>query len=122
MIVGYMYQTLTNQWQDQLDRAQVTARVGAIRAKELYSQDAAFDHYVVGDPDRPNDGSQRSGKDPGDEDDDDDEGSRILAVLRKHNNNRRRAAAELGISRVSLYKKLHKSGLFVRKIAAQPTQ
>ncbi len=47
--------------------------------------------------------------------DEHDEGSRILAVLRKHNNNRRRAAAELGISRVSLYKKLHKAGLFVRK-------
>jgi transcriptional regulator with PAS, ATPase and Fis domain len=45
----------------------------------------------------------------------DDEASRILAVLRKHNNNRRRAAAELGISRVSLYKKLHKTGLFTRK-------
>lgn len=45
----------------------------------------------------------------------DDEATRILAVLRKHNNNRRRAAAELGMSRVSLYKKLHKSGMFVRK-------
>jgi DNA-binding NtrC family response regulator len=44
-----------------------------------------------------------------------DEGARILAVLRKHNNNRRRAAAELGMSRVSLYKKLHKAGLFVPK-------
>lgn len=44
-----------------------------------------------------------------------DETARILAVLRKHNNNRRKAAAELGISRVSLYKKLHKSGTFVRK-------
>jgi len=44
-----------------------------------------------------------------------DETARILAVLRKHNNNRRQAAAELGMSRVSLYKKLHKSGAFVRK-------
>lgn len=48
-----------------------------------------------------------------------DEMSRILAVLRKHNNNRRQAAAELGISRVSLYKKLHKSGLFARKHRVQ---
>jgi transcriptional regulator with PAS, ATPase and Fis domain len=45
----------------------------------------------------------------------DDETNRILEVLRKHNNNRRGAAAELGISHVSLYKKLHKSGAFVRK-------
>jgi transcriptional regulator with PAS, ATPase and Fis domain len=44
-----------------------------------------------------------------------DECARLLAALRKHNNNRRRAAAELGISRVSLYKKLHKFGLFVSK-------
>jgi DNA-binding NtrC family response regulator len=45
----------------------------------------------------------------------DDEARRILAVLRKHNNNRRRAATELGMSRVSLYKKLHRYGLFVSK-------
>jgi DNA-binding NtrC family response regulator len=44
-----------------------------------------------------------------------DDAARILAVLRKHNNNRRRAATELGMSRVSLYKKLHRYGLFVSK-------
>ncbi len=54
--------------------------------------------------------------------DGDDEAGRILAVLRKHNNNRRRAAAELGLSRVSLYKKLHKYGLFVRKQRAPQMQ
>src|SRR5262249_2205352 len=36
---------------------------------------------------------------------------RILEALEKHKNNRRRAAAELGISRMGLYKKLHKYGL-----------
>ena len=36
---------------------------------------------------------------------------RIAEALHKHRNNRRRAAAELGISRVGLYKKLHKYGL-----------
>jgi DNA-binding NtrC family response regulator len=41
-----------------------------------------------------------------------DEVWRICAALRKHWNNRVRAAAELGMSRVSLYKKLHKYGLF----------
>jgi DNA-binding NtrC family response regulator len=39
---------------------------------------------------------------------------RIIGALEKHRNNRQRAAAELGISRVSLYKKLHKYGLFER--------
>lgn len=41
--------------------------------------------------------------------------SRILTVLHAHRNNRQRAAAELGISRVCLYKKLHRYGIFVRK-------
>jgi DNA-binding NtrC family response regulator len=36
---------------------------------------------------------------------------RITEALRKHKNNRLRAAAELGISRMGLYKKLHKYGL-----------
>jgi two-component system response regulator AtoC len=36
---------------------------------------------------------------------------RILEALAKHKNNRLRAAAELGISRVGLYKKLHRYGL-----------
>ena len=72
VIAGYMYQTLTNTWEDELDRAQVTARVGADRAKELYSVEAALDHFVVGDPNRPGDGSQRSGADPDEEDDEDD--------------------------------------------------
>ena len=35
----------------------------------------------------------------------------IKAALAKHNNNRLRAASELGISRMGLYKKLHKYGL-----------
>ena len=37
--------------------------------------------------------------------------SRITEALLKHNNNRLRTAAELGISRMSLYKKLYKYGL-----------
>jgi DNA-binding NtrC family response regulator len=37
---------------------------------------------------------------------------RIHAALKKHRNNRLQAAAELGISRMGLYKKLHKYGLF----------
>jgi transcriptional regulator with PAS, ATPase and Fis domain len=39
---------------------------------------------------------------------------RITEVLRKNNNNRLRAAAELGISRMGLYKKLHKYRLHER--------
>jgi DNA-binding NtrC family response regulator len=36
---------------------------------------------------------------------------RITEALQRHGNNRLRAAAELGISRMGLYKKLHKYGL-----------
>ena len=50
-----------------------------------------------------------------------DEATQILSVLRKHNNNRRKAAAALGMSRVSLYKKLHRYGLFIRKVRAPGT-
>lgn len=40
------------------------------------------------------------------------EAARITEALRKHRNNRLRAAAELGISRMTLYRKLRKYGLF----------
>ena len=42
---------------------------------------------------------------------DDAERFRITDALRRHQNNRLRAAAELGISRMTLYKKLHKYGM-----------
>jgi two-component system response regulator HydG len=42
---------------------------------------------------------------------DDAERFRITDALQRHQNNRLRAAAELGISRMTLYKKLHKYGM-----------
>lgn len=72
VIAGYMYQTLTNRWEDEIDRSAVTARVGADRAKDLFFDDVPLDRYVIGDPDEPNDGSQRSKANTGDDDDDDD--------------------------------------------------
>ncbi len=72
VIAGYMYQTLTDTWERELDRAKVEERVGADRSKDLFSPDAPMDHFVIGDPDVPNDGSQASRVDPDDEDDDDD--------------------------------------------------
>src|SRR5260370_785293 len=47
-------------------------RAGADRAKDLFSEEAAMDHFVVGDPKVIADGLQRSAADAGDEDDDDD--------------------------------------------------
>jgi DNA-binding protein Fis len=37
-----------------------------------------------------------------------------MIALERNKNNRQRAAAELGMRRVSLYKKVHKYGLFER--------
>ena len=72
-ISAYMYHTLTNTWENELDRATVEARVGPARSKELFSSDAAMDHFVVGDPNVPNDGSQRTRVQTDQDDDDDDD-------------------------------------------------
>ena len=71
VIAGYMYQTLSNTWEWDLDRAKVIERVGADRAKDLFSPEAALDHFVVGDRNTVEGGGQ-SGKNSDDEDDDDD--------------------------------------------------
>jgi penicillin amidase len=72
-ISGYMYRTLTDTWERKLNRAKVIERAGADRAKDLFSEEAAMDHFVVGDPKVIDDGSQRSAATSDDEDDDDDD-------------------------------------------------
>jgi penicillin amidase len=72
VIAGYMYQTLTSTWERELNRAKVEARVDADHAKDLFSDESPMDHFVIGDPDNPNDGSQASRIDPDEDDDDDD--------------------------------------------------
>ncbi len=67
-----MYRTLTDTWERELNRAKVTERAGAERAKDLFSEEAAMDHFVVGDPKVIDDGSQRSAAHADDEDDDED--------------------------------------------------
>ncbi len=71
-ISGYMYRTLSDTWERELNRAKVTERAGTDRAKDLFSAEAAMDHFVVGDPKVIDDGSERSAADSDDEDDDDD--------------------------------------------------
>ncbi len=82
VISGYMYQTLTDTWEEELDRVKVTDRVGPERARDLFSPDAAMDHFVTGDPNVVNDGSQRSRVDSDDEDDDDDDDMEPDGVLK----------------------------------------
>jgi len=47
LIGAYMYRTLTLFWRSELNRALVTARVGAQRASELFVVDAPLDFFVV---------------------------------------------------------------------------
>ena len=77
-ITGYMYRTLTNTWGEELDRATVEARVGPARAKELFSSEASMDHFVIGDPNVPNDGSQRTRVQTDQDDDDDTESDTVI--------------------------------------------
>ncbi len=77
-ISGYMYRTLTSTWEKELNRAKVTERAGPERAKDLFSAEAALDHFVVGDPNVLNDGSQRSAVDPDDDDEDEMQSDTVL--------------------------------------------
>jgi penicillin amidase len=77
-ISGYMYRTLTNTWERELNRAKVTELVGADRSKDLFSEAAAMDHFVIGDPNAPNDGTQHLAADPDEDDDDDMEPDTVL--------------------------------------------
>jgi penicillin amidase len=78
VIAGYMYQTLTSQWEGELNRSKVTEKIGWERARDLFSPDAAMDHFVVGDPNAINDGSQRLNSDEDDDDHDDMEPDGVL--------------------------------------------
>jgi penicillin G amidase len=72
VIAAYMYRTLTDTRHTELHRAAVMAKVSPELAKDLYSDEAALDHYVVGDPN--GDKNQRElSKADSDDDDDDDE-------------------------------------------------
>lgn len=71
-ISGYMYRTLADTREREMNRAKVTERVGPDRTKDLFSPESPLDHFVVGDPPVLNDDSQRTATDPDDEDDDDD--------------------------------------------------
>jgi penicillin amidase len=72
VISGYMYETLTNTWEGELNRAKVIERVGSDRAKDLFAQDSSMDHFVVGDPNVEGDGSQHLNANEQEDDEDDD--------------------------------------------------
>ncbi len=72
VIAAYMYRTLTDTRHTELHRAAVMAKVSPELAKDLYSDEAALDHYVVGDPNADKNPHVLSKADPDDEDDEDE--------------------------------------------------
>ncbi len=70
VIVAYMYRTLTDTRHAELHRAEVVEKVGPELAKDLYSDEAAMDHFVVGDPNVDKNPHVISQDDSDDEDDD----------------------------------------------------
>ena len=71
-ISGYMYNTLTNNWESKLSRAKVIERVGLDRARDVFSEDSSLDHFVIGDPNVEADGSQHLNANDQEDDEDDD--------------------------------------------------
>ena len=71
VLTGYMYRTLTDTREREIQRALVTAKVGADLAKDLFSEESSMDHFVIGDP-NVRDNANSAAAD-GDEDDDDDQ-------------------------------------------------
>ncbi|HKV24007.1 MAG TPA: penicillin acylase family protein [Candidatus Acidoferrum sp.] len=75
VVAGYMYQTLTNTWERELDRAKVEERAGPERSKDLFSDESPMDHFVVGDSNASNDGSKASRLVPGRKHEEDEDAS-----------------------------------------------
>jgi len=69
VITGYMYRTLTDTREREIQRATVTQKVGAELAKDLYSEESSMDHFVVGDPNV----KEKANANPDSDDEDDDE-------------------------------------------------
>jgi penicillin G amidase len=83
MIGCYMYRTLTDTRVEEMDRAIVTAKVGPDLARDLYSPEAAMDHFVVGDPNAGKDPNAKR-KDPEDEDEMDPEDVLKASAVKQH--------------------------------------
>jgi penicillin amidase len=69
VLTGYMYRTLTDTREREIQRALVTAQVGPDLAKDLFSEESSMDHFVVGDPNVRDNANRAVAND----DDDDDE-------------------------------------------------
>lgn len=48
IIAGYMYETLTSTWKQELNRTKVTAMVGVELSQDLFAENSELDRFVVG--------------------------------------------------------------------------
>jgi penicillin amidase len=48
LVIGYMYQSLTSSWRWDLNRLEVSSRIGKERASFLYDPTSPYDHPIVG--------------------------------------------------------------------------
>ena len=71
VLTGYMYRTLTDTREREIQRAMVTAKVGPELAKDLFSEESTMDHFVVGDPNVKENANASANAE--DEDDDEDQ-------------------------------------------------
>ena len=69
VLTGYMYRTLTDTREREIQRAIVTAKVGPELAKDLYSEESSMDHFMVGDPNV----KEKSNADADSDDEEDDQ-------------------------------------------------
>lgn len=81
VLACYMYRTLTDTRKQEMRRAIVTAKVGPDFAKDLFSPDAAMDHFVVGDPGGKDAHAVRADDDPDKDDDSTDPEDVLKASL-----------------------------------------
>ncbi len=82
VIAGYMYRTLTDTRHSELHRAAILAKVSPELAKDLYSDEASMDHFVVGDPSVEKNPHVLSQADSEDEDDDEMDYDDVLKANR----------------------------------------
>jgi penicillin G amidase len=84
VLTGYMYRTLTDTREREIQRAIVTAKVGPELAKDLYSDESSMDHFMVGDPNVKEKATSDADSDENDDDEDQMDPEDVLKASLTH--------------------------------------
>jgi penicillin G amidase len=84
VLTGYMYRTLTDTREREMQRAIVTAKVGPELAKDLYSDESSMDHFMVGDPNVKEKATSDADSDENDDDEDQMDPEDVLKASLTH--------------------------------------